>query len=40
MHLLITGICGFVGLTLAKALVAEPWVSGVVGIDNFSRAGS
>jgi len=40
MHLLITGICGFVGSTLAKALVAEPWVSSVVGIDNFSRAGS
>jgi len=40
MHLLLTGICGFVGSTLAQALVAESWVSGVVGIDNFSRAGS
>ncbi|HBJ33224.1 MAG TPA: CDP-tyvelose epimerase [Planctomycetaceae bacterium] len=40
MHLLLTGICGFVGSTLAKALIAEPWVSSIVGIDNFSRAGS
>jgi CDP-paratose 2-epimerase len=40
LKLLITGICGFVGSTLAKALVAEPWVSDIVGIDNFSRAGS
>lgn len=40
MQLLITGICGFVGSTLAKALAAEPWVSGIVGVDNFSRRGS
>ena len=40
MKLLITGICGFVGSTLAKAIrAAHPdWT--LVGIDNFSRAGS
>ncbi|HBJ34919.1 MAG TPA: CDP-tyvelose epimerase [Planctomycetaceae bacterium] len=40
MKILITGICGFVGSTLAKSLAAEPWVSSVVGIDNLSRRGS
>ena len=40
MKVLITGICGFVGSTLAKSLAAEPWVSSVVGIDNLSRRGS
>ena len=40
MRICITGICGFVGATLAKSLVAEPWVSSICGIDNFSRRGS
>ena len=40
MNILITGICGFVGSTLAKSLAAESWVSSVVGIDNLSRRGS
>jgi CDP-paratose 2-epimerase len=40
MKLCITGICGFVGSTLAKSLAAEPWVSSICGIDNFSRPGS
>jgi CDP-paratose 2-epimerase len=35
-----TGICGFVGATLAKSLATEPWVSSICGIDNFSRPGS
>ena len=40
MKILITGICGFVGSTLAKAwLAAEPGVS-ICGIDNFIRPGS
>jgi CDP-paratose 2-epimerase len=40
--LLITGICGFVGRTLAEALLAqaEPNALSIIGIDNFSRAGS
>jgi len=40
MRLLITGICGFVGSTLARAIVAEGMASEIIGIDNFSRAGS
>ena len=40
MKLLLTGVCGFVGSTLAKALISEDWVDAIVGIDNFSRAGS
>lgn len=40
MKILITGICGFVGSTLAKAwLNAEPGVT-VCGLDNFIRPGS
>ena len=40
MKLLITGICGFVGSTLAKAwLEAEPGLE-VFGLDNFIRPGS
>ena len=40
MKILITGICGFVGSTLARAwLEAEPGVV-VYGMDNFSRTGS
>ncbi len=40
MRVLITGICGFVGSTLARELLA--WQDGieVLGIDNLSRAGS
>ena len=40
MKILITGICGFVGSTLAKAwLEAEPGVA-IYGLDNFIRPGS
>jgi CDP-paratose 2-epimerase len=40
MKILITGICGFVGSTLARAwLEAEPGLA-VYGMDNFSRPGS
>ncbi len=40
MKLLITGACGFVGSTLAKALLE--WRPGLelIGLDNFSRRGS
>lgn len=42
MQLLITGICGFVGSTLAEALLDHAGGQSLVitGIDNFSRAGS
>lgn len=40
MRVLITGICGFVGSTLAKTLQSPPYGYEVVGIDNFSRSGS
>ena len=42
MNLLITGICGFVGSTLAEALLdhCEPGSLLITGIDNFSRNGS
>lgn len=40
MKILITGICGFVGSTLAKSwLEAEPGVE-ICGLDSFSRPGS
>lgn len=39
MKILITGICGFVGSTLAKTLIDQSFVSQIVGIDNFSRPG-
>jgi CDP-paratose 2-epimerase len=40
MRILITGICGFVGSTLARGL-REGWPDWeVVGLDNFARAGS
>jgi CDP-paratose 2-epimerase len=40
VKLLITGICGFVGSTLAKAwLAADPTIT-VYGLDNFIRPGS
>ena len=40
MHILITGICGFVGSSLAKELLARGIASHITGIDNFSRPGS
>ncbi|MBW2466630.1 MAG: NAD-dependent epimerase/dehydratase family protein [Deltaproteobacteria bacterium] len=40
MKILITGICGFVGSTLAQAwLEAEPGIE-IYGLDNFTRPGS
>ena len=40
MRLLITGICGFVGHTLAHSwLAAEPGIE-IIGLDNLSRPGS
>ena len=40
MKILITGICGFVGSTLAKEFRKQFPKWEIVGIDNFSRAGS
>ncbi|HVU34611.1 MAG TPA: NAD-dependent epimerase/dehydratase family protein [Opitutaceae bacterium] len=40
MRILITGICGFVGGTLARALVNSGAGHTLVGIDNFIRPGS
>jgi len=40
MKVLITGICGFVGSTLAKALAANRPGLEILGIDNFIRPGS
>ncbi|NET30426.1 MAG: NAD-dependent epimerase/dehydratase family protein [Cyanothece sp. SIO1E1] len=40
MRILITGICGFVGSTLAKALREYSSTYEILGIDNFSRSGS
>ena len=43
MKILITGICGFVGSTLARALQDQPRrgdALAIVGVDNFSRPGS
>ncbi len=40
MKILITGICGFVGSTLAKALLAHRTGLEILGIDNFIRPGS
>lgn len=40
MRILITGICGFVGSTLARALVAAERGYEVFGFDNFIRPGS
>jgi CDP-paratose 2-epimerase len=40
MRLLITGICGFVGSTLAKQFIkSNPGIE-IIGIDNFVRSGS
>lgn len=40
MRILITGVCGFVGSTLAKTLLESGQSYELVGIDNFSRPGS
>ena len=40
MRFFITGICGFVGSTLAKALLAHRADLEIIGIDNFIRPGS
>ena len=40
MKILITGICGFVGSTLARALQLESRVQEIIGLDNLRRAGS
>lgn len=40
MKILITGICGFVGSTLAKALLGSRDGLSITGIDNFIRPGS
>ena len=40
MRVFITGICGFVGSTLAKALLAQRAGLEILGIDNFIRPGS
>ncbi|NJK38239.1 MAG: NAD-dependent epimerase/dehydratase family protein [Oscillatoriales cyanobacterium RM2_1_1] len=40
MRILITGICGFVGSSLAKALKERFQNCEIFGIDNFSRSGS
>lgn len=40
MRLLITGVCGFAGSTLARTLLAGGRVRTVIGCDNFIRPGS
>lgn len=40
MRLLITGVCGFVGSTLARALLDAGRSYEIVGLDNFIRPGS
>jgi CDP-paratose 2-epimerase len=40
MKLLITGICGFVGSTLTRALLAAADNLQIIGVDNFIRPGS
>jgi CDP-paratose 2-epimerase len=40
MKILITGICGFVGSTLTRALLAVEANLEIVGVDNFIRPGS
>lgn len=40
MRILITGVCGFVGSTLARALVESGAGHQLIGLDNFIRPGS
>ena len=40
MKILITGICGFAGITIAKTLLQGHSNLQLVGLDNFSRKGS
>lgn len=40
MNLLITGICGFVGSTIARAWLAAEQGLSIFGVDNFARPGS
>jgi CDP-paratose 2-epimerase len=40
MRILLTGICGFAGSTLARALLAERPGLELIGLDNLSRRGS
>ncbi|SMP76369.1 CDP-paratose 2-epimerase [Neorhodopirellula lusitana] len=40
MDVLITGVCGFVGSSIARVLVAHPEVARVFGVDNLARNGS
>jgi CDP-paratose 2-epimerase len=40
MRILISGVCGFVGSTLARALAKSPAGHEIQGIDNFIRPGS
>ena len=40
MKILITGICGFVGSTLTRALLASAENLQIIGVDNFIRPGS
>ena len=40
MTILITGICGFAGTSIAKSLLQSHTNLQIVGLDNFSRKGS
>ena len=40
MKILITGICGFAGSSIAKSLLLSHSNLQIVGLDNFSRKGS
>jgi CDP-paratose 2-epimerase len=40
MKILLTGVCGFAGSTIASALLEARANLDIVGVDNFSRAGS
>jgi len=40
MTLLLTGICGFVGSSVARALCESGWRGNIVGVDNLGRSGS
>lgn len=40
MRILITGVCGFVGSSLARTLIATDSTVDIIGLDNFIRPGS